>query len=319
MSFLTNIKIWIHSLFHGMSDANDLIQGQSIDIADKQIGVHQNKNTTQRVSPALLRGEVTKEVVDLRYRDYMVSEGSRYYNANGEKTINNGILNIPNNIPTKFSGLNHEICNSIQESKVDSSCKHTLKFEYTENVKYQLDKYCEHFSVDGDYITLYFNAIPNRNIITSKAFCNYINKLITSEKFGGEYLHLSEIWFVTYKITKVPNYTKFRFLDLVLSEAKINKNELILKYKASYVKTENLLEKYTSEDLKKKYEVKAEKHLQEDLVVFDIQNRCEVCGKEIPMEDGIMNKSVIGKFCCGECLVSELIKMKNQLEHGNSN
>ena len=309
MNFFRKIKIWINGFFFGLADADREILSQNDNDDSKHISVHQVKEI-QRVAPALLRGEVTQEVVDLRYRDYLISEGSRFYNSDGVRSDNTGSLmeNVIM-IPKKFSGINHEICNGMNDC--DNVNKYTLKIDYTNSVKYLLEKYCDHFSVDDYFISLYFSRQPNRNLVTSKAFCNYISSLIQNE--NSEYSKLSKLRFTSYKITNVPNYTKFTFYDLILVEILNNGDELILKYRASSKNIETVLDKYNSTNLEDKYKAKSEKYQPKELVVYDVDNKCEICGKEIEHHEGQMNKAVIGKYCCGECLSNELLKMKNTI------
>lgn len=317
MNFLNKIKIWFNALMYGLSDADKLIQGQVTDVNERHISINQLKDN-QRVSHALLKGELTKEVRDLRYRDYLVAENSRRYNVQGDNAFSDriSILDEKNSIPKRFSGLNHEICASIQETvDVDVPSSYTLKFIYANSVKFLLEKYCSHFSVDENYITFYFSAIPNRNVVTSKAFCNHLNSMVVDfNKMGGEYSEIKEVWFVSYKITAVPNYTKFNFFDLKINSIQINNNEFLIRYKYSNRKVENLLDKYAIEDLKEKYQVKAEKYIpNSDIETYSIQNKCECCGREITYNEGKMNQAIVNKFCCGECLTKELIKTKDTL------
>lgn len=311
MTFLNNLKFWIHSLFWGLSDADKVIQGQDNEPNEKTVGIHQVKDT-QRVSHALLRGEITKSVAELRYRDYLVSENSRNYHVFGDEAVSttDNILINERQIPKKFGGVNHEICNGFSES--DSPTKYTLKFEYFESIKFPLDKFCVHFLVEENFISLYFSLLPNRNVATSKAFSNYLNKLIVSSNdFGAEYKKLKSISFTTYKISAVANYIKFTFKNLLLSDISVVNNEFVLKYAYESKEIENLLEKYTSEELKKKYETKEEKHLPQDVNIFEIANTCQLCGKPISVEEGASNKSIVGKFCCTDCLTKTIINNPN--------
>ena len=310
MSFLSKIKLWIHSLFWGLSDADKIIQGQDDEPNEKTIGIHQVKDT-QRVSHALLRGEVTKNVAELRYRDYLVSENSRNYHVNGDEAFstNENILVKERKIPKKFGGINHEIYGGIVDSEEPN--KHTLKFEYNDSIKFPLDKFCTHFLVEENFISLYFSMIPNRNISTSKAFANYLDKLLVTSNFNSEYNTLKSISFVTYKISAIANYIKFTFTDLLLSEVSTINDEFVLKYRYANKEIENLLEKYTSEELKEKYKSKEEKHLPTDINIFDIENTCEVCNKPIAAEEGMLNKNIVGKFCCTDCLTKILIEKQN--------
>lgn len=311
MNIWNNIRLFFSSLFQGLASADDVIQGHINDDSEKTIGIHQVKDI-HRVAPALLRGEVTKEVAELRYRDYLVSEASRHYDKYGNLTTY-GLYYTNEGNNYKFTGVNHEICASITDSNVFTQSSYTLKITYEDSVKFLLEKYCDNFSVDKNFITLRFSTLPNRNVITSKAFCNYLKTEMMNNSLGGTYSRLKEIKFVSYKISSIPNYLEFKFEDLILTEVFFDdeKHECVMKYSANFYTVEDLTKKYVVDELKDKYSNKEAKYLPQES--FNVEYKlCEICGSPMLMEaEGKMNQEICGKFCCTSCCCDELMKKEN--------
>lgn len=321
MNIWNSVRLFFSSLFQGLASADDIIQGQATDDGSKTIGVHQVKDV-HRVAPALLRGEVTKEVAELRYRDYLVSERARMSdNDKDDMSWEDYIKSFNVKTNYKFSAMNHVICSSITDSSsIHTQPSYTLNFKYSDSVKFCLEKYCESFAVDGCTVVLRFNMKPNRNVVTSKAFCNYLSKRI----FGNlnvernEYSIIPEMGFTTYKISSVPNYLKFVFKNLKLTNIEINENksEFLLTYVADWYTVENLIEKYRVDELEEKYSLKEKKNLPYETEILDTEGYvCEICKTPMINEsEGKFNKSICGKFCCTNCCCKELMKQENQKE-----
>ena len=313
MNILNKIRLFFVSLFSGLSKADNIIIGQSIDSDDKVIPAYQEKDT-QRVANHLLKGEVTQEVKELRYRDYLVSENSRHYSVVGDTAIKNARISYS---PKRFGGLNHNMGLALGDmSKLQDALKkegeYTLKFKYEDTVRYNLSKFCTHFYIDlkNNKVSLYFDLLPNRNISTSKAFIHYIQQTMVSPKLGGEFNFIKEMWFVSYKISALQNYLKFTFKDMILKEIKTTDKELILEYTPTTYTMEDLIEKYKVEDLDKKYKEKAPKQLPTSDIESSIYtlSKCEICGKEVNQNEAKLNSYVVGKYCCSDCVFEESAK-----------
>ena len=69
-------NIW-NNLFWGLKNADEVITSQN---ADNSVGINIQKEVHEnRVSKALLKGEVTEEVKRLRYRTYKVDREAKSY------------------------------------------------------------------------------------------------------------------------------------------------------------------------------------------------------------------------------------------------
>ena len=68
----------LYSLPFGLKGAEDEMLSQKSSLNTDNVGVHQVINEN-RLSKDLLKGEVTQQVEELRYRDYKVSKESKKY------------------------------------------------------------------------------------------------------------------------------------------------------------------------------------------------------------------------------------------------
>lgn len=307
MSILREVRLFFANLFSGLNKADSIIIGQNSDDDGKLISVQQTKDT-QRVAQHLLKGEITQEVKELRYRDYLVSEQSRNYMIHGDEAVKG---HRSDQIPNYFGALNHQICSGINEKNEKE--EYTLNFEYEDIPKFRLNKYCTQFYVDlkNNVINLYFNLLPNKDIATNKAFLNYIEKSILSPKLGGEFSSLNKIWFVSYKITALQNYLKFIFNELALMEIKRDDKNLILNYRFKTYEVQDLIGEFKVEELEKKYKTNAPKKLPTTDIEYNTFTKCKICGKIISETEAKLSKEVCGEECCSECIFE---KMKNNLK-----
>lgn len=309
MNLVQKIKSFFANLFYGLESADKIIQGQDVFDNSKNIGIHQVKDVN-RVSPALLKGEVTQEVADLRHRTYAVDESSRYYYVNGTEAnkVKDYDFWSSSIYPTKFGMRNNQVCLGIEDAEDEES--YTLKIIYSEGIRFKLEKYCEYFTINGSEVALHFNLLPNANQFTSKPFLNYLNKIPNQSTFGGEYNRLQDVSFITYRVADVKNFLKYNFKDLLLTRFDVEDNEIILTYNAQSCLVEDMTKKYLTQDLEKKYKNKEAKHIPQGDIVIELNNKCSICGKIITENEGNFNRSINGKFCCTDCLCKELMEQE---------
>lgn len=304
-----DVRLFFASLFQGLGSADKMILSNNGDPLDSTMGIHQVKDT-QRVAQNLLKGEVTQEVKELRYRDYLVSENSRNFEVHGDKATktkknSNSVFSCK-----KIKGENHTLYNGIND--FDKKTSHTIKIEYENLPKFDLTSYCTHFYIDleNNQVNLFFNKFPNKNINTSKAFLNHIERSMVSSIFGGDYNTLTSLCFVSYKISTLKNYLKFTFNNLILNKCSENSHEIILTYNFEQYKCEDLTEKYKVESLDEKYKNKEPKYLPNNIEIFD-ESVCSECGKVINESEGNMHSILINKFCCSDCYAKLLMEKNN--------
>lgn len=320
------LNLW-YGLPHGLKSAGDVILGS----ADQDtIGTSISQETAnERVAKHLLKGEVTQEVEELRYRTYRVANEAENY-----KYIGNGIAikedkkeEYANNKKRhKFSQENENICQSVLDSLKQVGSygfeKYRFEIEYESLVRFKLEKFATKVDVNiNDEIglietTLHFNTEPNPYDATSKPFINEISKLLGVE---NEYeINRNEIAstiknlsFSTYKAENEENFVSYCFVN----GAKFKKIEqkgyeflMTLEWNEYMRVPLNLEAKYYSKSMAKKYENKEKKDTPLEMVTAERKRYCSICGKEMSTYDADIQEASGQKPICNECLQKTLKK-----------
>ena len=145
------LNLW-YGLPFGLKAADSEIMG-SKSVEDNDTSIHQEVSD-ERVAKHLLKGEVTQEVEELRYRTYKVDKESQNY-----KYLGNGIAvkEKDSEKPTertkfKFTQENEAICESVLES-LNQVGKHGVEryrfeIDYKEFVRFKVEKFITKVDVD---------------------------------------------------------------------------------------------------------------------------------------------------------------------------
>ena len=144
------IKRFFYKIFYslpfGMKAADELLSTQ---VVNDDVGVVETIRQN-RLSEGLIKGEVTQQVEELRYRDYKVYRESKKYKYLGDGVaIKNDVRNVIGRI--NFIQTNRFITNTILDEmqRIDTKTygkeDYTLKIKYDNTVRFPLEKYCKYF------------------------------------------------------------------------------------------------------------------------------------------------------------------------------
>lgn len=317
---LEKLKNMFYLFFYSMKGGEELSTSNKSDSGTKSSIIQ--KISQKRLSKALLKGELTKEVVDLRYRDYRVSEESKKY-----KYVGNGVavkVRETNefNGKIKFTISNKLVCESVleamdnlDESKVNG---YTLKVKYKDFPRFRLERYCTHFNVDisnrYNYFTLYFNTQANANDITSKQFVNELKRVQTENPSSELMSNVEQVKFVTFNNDIEKDYVEYTLTNLVIDNWGTKDGLYYLCFKVDYNRND-LTEKFESKELKEKYEKKEAKEVRSEINEesawkafdgFTKHYKCENCGKEVKDYIGDSSLESTGKILCQNCWLNLL-------------
>lgn len=278
MNLMRKIKSFFYSLPFGMKAAeNEMTSGGSVKDGD---GVEIQQNVSDgTVFKHLLKGEVTQEVEELRYRTYKVERESKNYKYIGGGQAIKKELNKSNDFSSgkfKFSQENKQICADVLSSldlKIPE--KYTITVSYTDTPRFNIEKYATMVDVkidDGEniYTTLHFSEYPNKNKLTSKAFINDLKSVYEcsqkNDSYGvGRYDTFSSFLtmsFVTYKATNdQPDLFSFVFISPTLIRSKRENGEYMLVYKWNSFTYKDITEDFKSDSMEEKYNNKEKKEL----------------------------------------------------------
>jgi hypothetical protein len=313
----------LYSLPFGMKGADEEIFGQKDSSSSDNVGVHQVINEN-RLSKNLLKGEVTQQVEELRYRNYQVyKESSKYkYLGDGVAIKKEDIVSFDIN---NFHIIqeNKQICNSIGDEmkRVDtkdySIDEYTLNIVYDSFPRFKLEKYCRYFEVssnDNSYdIILRFINAPNKDDISSYSFINELKRIFEHFARENDYNRLKMLDFVTYKCLGDEELVRYTFNDLTLVDMSLSSDgkEYIIRYKARFLNREDLTTKFYSKSMDEKYKNNEKKELSLDLSNTERVKYCCQCGKPINVYDGDITEETFGYALCKECLEKTLLLENN--------
>lgn len=308
-----------YGLPFGLKAAGDEIMGGGE--AD-QAGTEVNQQVTdKRVAKHLLKGEVTQEVEELRYRTYRVANESENY-----KYIGNGVAvkqekeKPKDKTRFKFSQENENICESVlstmnQVGKYGLE-KYRFEIDYNSFVRFKVEKFAKKVDVDIDEktgkieTTLHFNTEPDPYDAASMPFINELKKLLDAK---SEYeISRNEIAtsiynfsFTTYKAYNEDDLVNYSFIKGgKFKEFKQEGYEYFLTLTwDEYLRLPLDLEsKYYSKSMAEKYANKERKDVAPEMAIKERKRYCSVCGKEMSVYDADIQEADGHKPICKDCL-----------------
>ena len=317
------LNIW-YGLPFGVKAAGDEIMG-GLNAASNDTSVSQEVSD-HRVGKHLLKGEITQEVEELRYRTYKVSNEAERY-----KYLGNGAA-IKEDTPTikstevghiKFSQENGMICSSILEEfrHMNDYGTERYKFEmmYSDVVRFKLEQFATSVDVEIDTrkgvspvvidTTLHFEKQPNPYNPKSKPFINELSKLVGADshevsmsEIASSLLALS---FTTYKANGENDFVNYSFTDKgVFKRITETEHEYLLTFSwEGYVRLPLDLEAtYYSKEMDDKYKTNAKKEVSAEMVHAERKAYCYVCGREMSVYDADIMEANGEHPICKSCM-----------------
>lgn len=278
------------------SSGNDLDTGSTIN----------QKVSDHSVAKALLRGEVTQEVIDLRYRTYEVARESTHYTyfsptlAKKKKPNDNKFLKVENE-------ENREIV-TVQENKldvetvtdtllrigddgkyVDRTKQYNIIMDRDCAVRFKLEQFAKKVVVkNGDADTeaildVYVSKYPDDKVFISKAFIHEVERIKT-QGVRSDITNIDRLSFETYKAYKLDDMIRFEFGNLQFKCVVEYDGDYIIRFVAKIIDGgTDLTKEFYSERMAKKYAEKAPKELTATYdPEMDIRTYiCADCGKVV--------------------------------------
>ena len=311
--WFNNIKdkiiIFFDSLFYGMKTTEDSILRQS--------GITTTNGTTitkevedQRLSNALLKGEVTQEVEELRYRTFLVekeSKGFEYYAptlALKKDTQDNKFMKYDDSDGLELITIqpNDVLTESVTETlqQVGGRGKreeYRIKIKRKFVPRYKVEQYLTRLDVkkiDDTHmmLDLYVSKYPNDKDFKSKGFVREVEK-IRDEKIKSDILVFEEISFITHHAYRLPDFVKFVFNNIFFKEIVEFDGHYILRFKATFTKDNlDLTKRYYSKTMDEKYKNKEKKETVANFFDYDTVKvyTCQECGKKIFLDYNLMQE-----------------------------
>lgn len=300
---------WI-ALFYGMKSTEDIVFTQN-GVSNEANGTSINQAVTDHsVVKAMLRGEVTQEVEELRYRNYLVDREAKQYeyytptlaikrDKMDSKFVkywnedNLEIITIQLNEPSD-EGINSFNVNKegVYKSYEILPSKHSYDVKLTRGEftpRYYLEEYTKRLAVrkldeeNKVMLDFYVSKYPNDKDFKSKGFVREIEK-IKDEQLRSDVVDIKAVKFTTNHAFKIDDMLEFEFDCLILKYVNEFDGNYVISFKARMLKNGiDLTKKYYNKQMADKYANKEKKE-----AIFDPFGaestkvyKCEHCGKEI--------------------------------------
>lgn len=323
---LNNTIAAIKAVIGGMKGGDDIIMGNT-DPFDGGIEIRKEVQDN-RVAHHLIKGEITEQVEELRWRNYAVSREAKYH-----KTVIPGItqkLERPNHDDGVY--LFHQSNKKLDESVIDglksvmdnkwSKDKYTINVSYKSSTpRFRIEPHIKSLKFKSSpkegYIEFLIDTLPSSNIPTSGPFLIELEKLYNNQV---EYFiercdissDISAISFVTDGANGEDDLISYIMTGISFKSLTKDDENYTLTYTFDYVDRKDLTENFHGGALEEKYKNK-ENRMQdtpaiEEILGGDKTIHCAVCGKEIPPVDAQITKDECGKELCSECFGKYLVE-----------
>ena len=233
-SFFKNIyekaRLFTHAFFYGMRKTeDDFLTQKGGAVGDS--GIHKEVHEN-RVSKALLKGEITQEVVDLRYRTYVIERASKGYEyfspfltqKKTEKTIDDLHCDLSDGMEPVLVQPNHALSESVSDALERLDSNDRKQVQYYINIdrmytpRYRIEEYTKRLVVkkgaDDNHATLdfYVSKYIDRDDFKSAAFVHEVERIKDKgqrsdiTRFGGVSFMTSHAW-------NCPDMYSFSFVE----------------------------------------------------------------------------------------------------------
>lgn len=278
------LKNIFYSLPFGLKAADTEIMGSNNSGIGNDSVVQQQVND-KRVAKHLLKGEITKEVEELRYRTYKVDRETNNYEYVGHGVAVKKDEKKEKDNTVKFSQENKLICDDVltELNRVDSygTDRYTVRIDYVSPVRFKLQEFLTLVDVlikkgEKAVTTLHFSDVRNPQEFKSKPFVTELEKLeemfnrndtygLSRNDFATSIMCMN---FTTFKATdRQPDVVSYSFVSPELIGVHHENGEFKLLYQWKDYMVIDLTDKFFNAELEEKYKKKEKKEFINELIV----------------------------------------------------
>lgn len=321
------LNLW-YGLPFGLKAAGDEIMGAGE--ADQTGTEIQQQVSDQRVAKHLLKGEVTQEVEELRYRNYKVAgEADNFeYLGNGVAVKKENGKKAAQKDKYKFSQENGLMVSTVLEelNRVNDYGveKYRLEINYNSLTRFKIEQFVTLIDVNIDVrketnpsiieTTLHFEKQPDPYNPKARPFLNELVKLrdvktqyqIERNEMASS---IDNMNFVTYKATNELDFTNYAFVEgAKFKSFEETEHEYLVTYEwPGYVRIPLDLEgKYYSKSMDEKYRNNERKEVAPEMMNVERKAYCSVCGAEMSVYDADIQRADGREPVCKNCLEKAL-------------
>ena len=301
----------------GMQKAGEEIVGTTHNGSNDSMTITAQAEATN-LAEALLRGEVTQEVEELRWRTYAVDNEAKkldYEKTMERKTGKRVSKKIDSPVIIQE---NTQITAGVGETLATMRIKDdwSVKFSYSNTPKFKLENYLRFITVDkrNKTVTLKFGIIDGKLSAMEHMFM--VALIRAEECFKGQNAFnrcnllntLSGASFITYKCVGVDDFWKIEVGGIVHDVDKCSYRktdfEVIITMPFTEYKETYTMPEFKAEELQEKYRTKAERESTKTVNFSGNEVRmdtCEVCGCQVDSYESSTIFYETGKVMCRHC------------------
>ena len=322
-----NIRFFVMNLTAASknTEAQILTQGGVDSAGGGTVIVQDVKQGAHALSKALLRGELTEEVKQLRYRNYKVDREAKKYKyfaptlalkkkegkdnkfISYDKSDGLEVITIQYNYPLSEDIL--DAINQIEDGGRGKGPKYKIEIGRTFRPRFKIEEFLKkvvvkRFDETHAILDLYFSKYPERFFRTSndksfrsKVFIHEIENIRDNE-VKSDMLDMEKLRFVTKNAYKKDDLFEYVFRNIWFKEVTEFDGDYILRFKAQIIHDGvDLTAAYYNKIMDEKYQNKAKKD-----VVLDLSGTvpvetyvCADCGKVVTFDCQKMDEMPISE------------------------
>lgn len=294
------LKEWLRNQVAGLSIAFSNVEKNLLNQEGKSLSESAGTNQERKhqegtLADSLMRGEITQEVKNLRWRTYKILQEMEKLTINKVDDDGNAITYqlgkannsdalskirldkyddyslemVFNNIEI-FGGIANAITNELVSSLdyfATNKTEKPLAIERDFFPKFYLENYTKKINIrrisdTNKLIEFYVSKYPDEYNKNTKLFIKELKKIIEDSTYNTNILKMSEIGFITNNTLGADDYLLFTYTNIVFDKIIEFDGHYVIKFTGT-VQTngENILLKYVEPELDKKYETKERKQI----------------------------------------------------------
>lgn len=325
-NFINNIKSFFINLVYATKNTEEQILKQSAIDGDCGLTIVQDVNQgAHALSKALLRGELTEEVKQLRYRNYKVDREAKKYKyfaptlalkrkegkdnkfVSYDKSDGLEVITIQYNYALSEDVL--DAINQIDNGGRGGETKYKIEIKRNFRPRFKIEEFLKkvvvkRFDETHAILDFYFSMYPERFFRTSddksfrsKPFIHEIEN-IRDNKIKSDILDMEQMRFVTSHAYKKDDLIEYVFRNLSFKEVVEFDGDYILRFKASIEHDGiDLTAPFYNREMDEKYKNKEKKELVLDLSgTVPVETYvCADCGKVVTFDCQKMDEMPISE------------------------
>jgi len=284
----------------------EMTSGQ-INTSESSTGLEQQQES-ENLGEALMKGEVTQAVEELRYRTYKVDEEAKkldYRKKNGGKDKK---VDVP-----VITQENTRIVENVLDTLNSMSIKDewSINIGYRNQCRFKVERFLKNVTIDkrAKKITFSFSSIPDSNEVSGGAFKNALKRMsdiksVDAASRNDILANISSVSFVTYKCVGMEDFYKVEVSGIHFDENifMFKDDGFVIKFTMAYntYSQKDTMSHFKSATMESKYANHEKKNL---TVSFSGKEPfvCEECGAIVDDYTASIIQYETGKILCQDC------------------